>query len=79
MKGCELIMVGKYEEVSKEYRELRDCTGMGRGTFCKHFGIPVRTWQDWENGVRKPPSYIGLMVKKIIKYEKLDINKKITD
>ncbi len=39
-------------------RKLREEAGMTRKMFCDFFGIPGRTIQDWELGVRKPPDYV---------------------
>jgi DNA-binding transcriptional regulator YiaG len=39
-------------------RKMRKDAGMTQKMFSEFFGIPVRTLQDWEAGVRKPPDYI---------------------
>ena len=36
----------------KQVKELRGKMGMNRSEFCKYFGIPYRTVQDWEVGKR---------------------------
>ncbi len=42
----------------KEIRELREKMGMTRVDFCKYFGIPYRTVQDWEAEKRELPDYV---------------------
>jgi DNA-binding transcriptional regulator YiaG len=29
--------------------------------------IPLRTWEDWERGVRTPPEYVVIMIEKLLK------------
>lgn len=53
------------------FKELRQASGMTQRAFAEYFGIPLRTVEDWERGVRKcAPYLIDLM-----KY-KLDNKKK---
>lgn len=52
-------------------RKLRDETGMNRREFSEHFGIPVRTIEEWEAGRRTPPDYLPRLIEYQIKYEKL--------
>lgn len=51
--------------------ELRKETGLNRKEFSEHFGIPLRTLEDWESGRRIPPTYIPRLMKYQIAYEKL--------
>jgi DNA-binding transcriptional regulator YiaG len=39
-------------------KKMRKDAGMTQKMFSDFFGIPVRTLQDWEAGVRTPPDYI---------------------
>lgn len=54
-----------------EIKNLRHQTRLSQSKFCKCFGIPVSTLQDWEQGNRRPPDYVIDMMKKIAKYEHL--------
>lgn len=45
-------------EAKDEIKKMRNEAGMTQKTFSEFFGIPVRTLQDWEAGVRKPPEYV---------------------
>ena len=38
---------------------------MSQREFAEHFGLPIRTLQDWEQGRRKPPTYVLEMIKRI--------------
>lgn len=40
------------------FKELREKSGMNLTDFAKYFGIPYRTAQNWEAGVRKCPEYL---------------------
>ena len=47
-------------------KELRERTGLSQQKFGDYFGIPLRTIQNWENGVSKCNQYIiDLMVYKL--------------
>jgi DNA-binding transcriptional regulator YiaG len=39
-------------------KKMRMDAGMTQKMFSDFFGIPVRTLQDWEAGVRTPPAYL---------------------
>jgi DNA-binding transcriptional regulator YiaG len=39
-------------------KKMRKDAGMTQKMFSDFFGIPVRTLQDWEAGVRTPPDYL---------------------
>ena len=52
-----------------EIKELRKITGLSQAKFAKHVDIPVSTLQDWEHKRRIPPTYIVLMMKKILESE----------
>lgn len=56
-------------EVSGKIRALRAETGLNRKQFAEHFGIPLRTVEEWEAGRRKPPEYIPRLIKYQIMYE----------
>lgn len=45
-------------ELNEKIRKLRQETGMDRKAFSAHFGIPIRTIEDWEAERRTPPEYI---------------------
>lgn len=45
-------------DAMNEIKEMREKAGMTQKMFSDFFGIPVRTLQDWEAGLRKPPEYV---------------------
>ena len=59
------------KNITKLIIELRTETRLNRKAFSEHFGIPLRTIEDWEAGRRTPPEYIPRLIKYQIKYEKL--------
>ena len=52
-----------------EVRALRKSTGMSQNEFANRFNIPVRTLQQWEQELQKPPEYVLKMMEKILKTE----------
>ena len=42
----------------KSLTELREAHGMSRPQFAEYFGIPYRTVQNWELGLRECPEYL---------------------
>ena len=45
-----------------EIKEMRAHTGMSQRAFADAFGIPVRTLQQWEQGISKPAPYVVAML-----------------
>lgn len=39
-------------------KQIRSETGMSQKKFAGYFKIPIRTYEDWERGVRKMPEYL---------------------
>lgn len=50
-------------------KELREKTGLSQSRFAARFGIPVRTVQQWEQGVYKPLPYVVSMIERIMELE----------
>lgn len=50
-------------------KDLRTKTGMSQKAFAEHFGIPLRTLQEWEQERRTPPDYVLHMLQKIWELE----------
>lgn len=54
------------------FQELRNATGMSQTRFAEYFGIPRRTVQNWDLGLRQCPDYlIDLMEYKLRKEDVL--------
>ncbi|SCP98012.1 helix-turn-helix domain-containing protein [Anaerobium acetethylicum] len=58
-------------EIGEKIKALRAEAGLNRKEFAEHFGIPLRTVEDWEAGKRKPPEYIPRLIEYQIKNEQL--------
>ena len=43
---------------SNAFRELREKSGMTQDKFGQYFGIPKRTIEDWDRGVRSCADYL---------------------
>lgn len=42
--------------------DLRRATNMSQREFAEHFGIPVGTLRNWEQGIASPPDYVFQMI-----------------
>jgi DNA-binding transcriptional regulator YiaG len=52
------------------FKELRQQSGMNLTQFGKYFGIPYRTIQNWEAGLRECPEYLLHLMEYKLKKEK---------
>ena len=57
--------------INQQIIDLRKETALSRKAFAEHFGIPLRTIEDWEAGRRTPPEYVPRLIKYQVEYEKL--------
>ena len=56
-------------DISDRIKELRKKTGLSQSKFSAKFGIPVRTLQQWEQGISAPPEYLVRMMEYIMLLE----------
>lgn len=49
--------------------EIRNITRLNKTKFAERYNIPYRTLQDWESGKNKPPTYVELLLEKVVRYE----------
>lgn len=63
-------------DLSERIRELRRETGLSQSKFSAKFGIPVRTLQQWEQGISAPPGYVVRMMAYIMRMEKKEENER---
>ena len=47
-------------------RFLRERTGLSQTAFGKKYGIPMRTIQNWENGVTEAPEYVISLLERAV-------------
>lgn len=52
------------------FRELRRQSGMTQQQFADYFGIPKRTIENWDTGVRKCPTYLLDLMKFKLEHKK---------
>ncbi len=57
-------------DISDRIKELRKKTGLSQSKFAAKFEIPVRTLQQWEQGISAPPEYLIRMMAYIMELEK---------
>ena len=48
-------------------QEIRELLGINKTAFAKRYGIPYRTVQDWELGLRNPPEWLLPIMERIVK------------
>lgn len=48
-------------------KELRTLTGLSQKKFGDLYGIPLRTIQNWENGVNEAPGYVLKLLERAVK------------
>ncbi len=60
-------------EISIDVRvkRMRLETGLSQTKFCGLFGIPVKTYRDWEQGRRLPCTYVIDMMDEILRLKGL--------
>ena len=56
-------------DISERMKELRKKTGLSQSKFSAKFEIPVRTLQQWEQGISAPPEYLIRMMAYIMLLE----------
>ena len=56
-------------QYSIRLRDMRQRVGLSQEKFAEKFGIPIRTYQQWERGVRKPAGYVVDMIEIILQFE----------
>ena len=57
------------KNISDRIKKLRKKTGLSQNKFSAKFGIPVRTLQQWEQGISAPPDYLVRMMSYIMLLE----------
>ena len=53
------------------FKELLQFSGMSRQQFGRYFGIPYRTVQNWDLGIRSCPDYLLRLMEYKLKKEEL--------
>ncbi len=56
-------------DISDRIKDLRKKTGLSQSKFSAKFRIPVRTLQQWEQGISAPPEYLVRMMAYIMLLE----------
>lgn len=47
-----------------EFKKARESLQMSQQAIAEHFGMPRRTWQDWERDERTPPEWVKALILK---------------
>lgn len=59
--------------MKEELKALREKSGLSQQKFADKYGIPFRTFQDWELGNRVPPEYVIEMLAKVVGLEDFNL------
>ena len=66
------VVLQNLREVSElKIDDIRKITQMSQRQFAEHFGIPVGTLRNWEQGIAKPPDYVFQMIISSIRRDKM--------
>lgn len=62
-RGTMVLLLQTVEDETMNTSEtilaIRKSTGLSQAAFGKRFGIPTRTIEDWERGLRECPAYVA--------------------
>lgn len=50
--------------------EIRKILGVSRAEFSRRYGIPIRTLENWDAGVRKPPDWLLKLLERVVREDK---------
>ena len=50
--------------------EIRKILGVSRAEFSRRYGIPIRTLEIWDAGVRKPPDWLLKLLERVVREDK---------
>lgn len=51
-------------------KDLRNATSLSQTKFADAYHIPVKNIQNWEQGTRKPPTYLIYLLKRCVELDK---------
>ncbi|MBR5281062.1 MAG: transcriptional regulator [Clostridia bacterium] len=51
-------------------KEIRAILGISRAEFCRRYGIPIRTVEDWDAGISSPPDWVLALLERAVRCDK---------
>ncbi len=60
-------MVRPSEGEQMTAKEIRELTGLSRAAFCRMYGIPLRTMENYEAGTREAPAWVLSLLDRVVK------------
>ena len=51
----------------KTIKEIREYSGLSQAKFSEKYGIPKRSLENWESGIRKCPGYVVSLLERAVK------------
>ena len=48
-------------------KEIRAILGVSQKFFCETYGIPRRTLEDWERGIKEPAPYLIALLERVVR------------
>ena len=58
-----------YVKTDEILRAVRSQTMLSQARFAKKFCVPIRTYEQWERGLRVPPVYVVKLIVRLLEYE----------
>ena len=62
-------IINKKGGITMTFKELRQQSSMTQQQFSEYFGIPKRTIENWDMGIRKCPTYLIDLMKYKLEHE----------
>lgn len=51
-------------------KEIREILGISRAEFSRRYGIPIRTLEDWDAGLRIPSDWVLALLERVVREDK---------
>ena len=48
-------------------KEIRGILGISRAEFSRRYGIPIRTLEDWDAGIRNPAPWVLALLERVVR------------
>lgn len=64
------MMNAKYRKESPmDTKKIRGLLGISRAEFSRRYGIPARTLENWDNGLRVPPDWLLALLERVVRID----------
>ena len=56
-------------------KQIREYSGLSQSKFSEKYGIPKRTIENWESGIRKCPDYVISLLERVVESDMSELRK----